>query len=220
VDDLRSSLSSSVHVRSFSCRADVITMTSEVLGSQVSDSAADAGYLSFMRQWHCCTRMVFGEDMLSVRNVSHLYQIKRDSGEHIDAHRLQQMIDDKMPRLGQRTCALFTQAFIEMRARAAVDSSPESLFKDCRTGMHVLLAAAWLDVLQEEERAVVAPDVEHKSLCSYTEFVTRLTSAEFHHFHPTVRLACWVRYLLRATRVDESVNLDPLLKLPCMDQVR
>jgi hypothetical protein len=218
VGELKASTSNMrIHVESLSCRADVHTITNEVLGVAARDND---DHLLFMRQWHCCTRMIFGEDMLSIRNVEQLFNIKKESGERIDTEALVKMLDDKMPRLGLHTCELFTHAFVDTRERSHASSADR--FKAASSAMHLLMAAAWLDVLQDSD---VKDDraADRKSLCSFPEFVTRNTAAQFHRFHPSVRLAAWVAYLISAVKQDyeglDEAELDKLTQITCMDQV-
>jgi hypothetical protein len=151
--------------------------------------------INFLKLWNICSRALFGEESISLRNLeklAHIYETQGYSAEHS----LATFLLDKIPMLGSYTCWQFTHFVLELTAKK--DPEPAGNMPP----FQLLVFAASLD--------------KTAKICSYPEFV-RLTK-QSHEFHPIVRLATWVSMAYKKANLKQP-HFDSLRQLLIIDQV-
>jgi hypothetical protein len=72
--------------------------------------------INFLKLWNICSRALFGEESISLRNLeklAHIYETQGYSAEHS----LATFLLDKIPMLGSYTCWQFTHFVLELTAK-------------------------------------------------------------------------------------------------------
>ncbi|CAD7925071.1 unnamed protein product [Amoebophrya sp. A120] len=147
-------------------------------------------------KWFLASRLVFGDESVSLRLISELYQILIANNERRSQHEnLEALLLNKVPTLSRCSATEFVGAFL----------------KDCKLGNSlggscaVMYQVALLDTKDE--------------LCPYREF-TEVHMPELSAVPPVVRMLAWCSYILEQTgHSNSAIDLSPILSCEYVDQV-
>eukprot|EP00667_Euglena_gracilis_P000022 EG_transcript_22 len=155
----------------------------------------------FLTLFFRACRALFSDDAISLRNVLPVHQLLLPDGA-VPKAQLAALLLSKLPHIGAYCATHFVNHVESIHKQLAKAGSDLTYVPSTSSPLQLLVFTGLLD--------------HHNVLCSYKEFVARLTNA--HKAHPCVRLAAWVHYVCCSVGL-ETPSLECLGQLEVIDQV-
>lgn len=163
-------------------------LSRRVLDEKLDSIGIDVIDRENLHLWYTCSRLVFGEESISLRLVDRVVQALRS---HNPQKLLEEVLLNKVPTASRAAVQQFVMAFL-----AHVDGK-------------VFAGGPFAVVFN-----VAALDSDSDSACSYHEFCNRMPDALL-LTSPAVRLLCWSTYILAAKAKEQTENVhNQLAKIP------
>jgi hypothetical protein len=161
----------------------------------------------FVEVWHIACRYLFSDESITLRNVKHIVNSFKNFNIHSGlVEKLSGILLAKMPTLGRYCCTKFTQYLLQ-------------LLEDTNYSRRIYHAATFLKETSPLKMLIIAALRAYKTTqykhVSYKEFVSKAKHSQ--SFHPTIRLATWVKTIYG--NLVQPEDLLRLQKLLVVDQI-